>query len=36
MDARALASEDLVDGLHRGSLAELTAWTKWADKVLVF
>jgi uncharacterized protein involved in oxidation of intracellular sulfur len=36
MDARGMADTDLVDGALRGNLAELTEWTVWADKVLVF
>jgi len=36
MDARGITDGELGEGLHRSSLAELTEWTKWADKVLVF
>lgn len=36
MDARGISIEDLVAGSHRSSLDELTQWTTWADKVLVF
>lgn len=36
MDARGIAVEDLIPGSHRSSLDELTQWTAWADKVLVF
>ncbi len=36
MDARGMAEERLVEGAHRGSMAELAEWTLWADKVLVF
>jgi len=36
MDARAIADAELVDGTRRSTLAELTAWTQWADKVIVF
>ena len=36
MDARGIAAEDLMAGAHRSSLDELTQWTGWADKVLVF
>ncbi len=36
MDARGLADGDLVEGAHRSSLEELTRWTVWADRVLVF
>jgi uncharacterized protein involved in oxidation of intracellular sulfur len=36
MDARGIAEAELLEGGHRSTLAELTAWTQWADKVLVF
>jgi uncharacterized protein involved in oxidation of intracellular sulfur len=36
MDARGIKMEALVEGTHRSSLDELTAWTLEADKVLVF
>lgn len=36
MDARGIDSEELAEGAHRGTLDELTDWTLWADKVLVF
>jgi uncharacterized protein involved in oxidation of intracellular sulfur len=36
MDARGITAADLISGTHRSSLAELTDWTTWADKVLVF
>lgn len=36
MDARGLKSEDLTEGARRSTLEELTDWTLWADKVLVF
>jgi uncharacterized protein involved in oxidation of intracellular sulfur len=36
MDARALAEEALVKGAHRSTLAEVTDWTLWADKVVNF
>jgi uncharacterized protein involved in oxidation of intracellular sulfur len=36
MDARGIAESELVEGTHKSSLAELTAWTQWADKVIVF
>lgn len=36
MDARGISIEDLIPGAHRSSLDELTQWTAWADKVLVF
>jgi len=36
MDARGLKDTDLVQGARRSSLNEMTEWTLWADKVLVF
>ena len=36
MDARGIATEDLIEGSHRSSMDELSQWTSWADKVLVF
>ena len=36
MDARGIKPEMLANGAHRSSMAELTAWTAAADKVLVF
>jgi uncharacterized protein involved in oxidation of intracellular sulfur len=36
MDARGLTDEALIEGVHRSSIAELTDWTLWADKVISF
>jgi len=36
MDARGITDADLSDAAHRSSLDQLTDWTQWADKVLVF
>jgi uncharacterized protein involved in oxidation of intracellular sulfur len=36
MDARGIADTEVVKGAHRSTLAELTSWTQWAEKVLVF
>ena len=36
IDARGIAATDLVQSAHRSSMDELTVWTQWADKVLVF
>lgn len=36
MEARGLDDADIVDGSHRSSLEELTDWTEWADRVIVF
>jgi len=36
MDARAIADAELMEGTRRSTLAELTSWTQWAGKVIVF
>jgi uncharacterized protein involved in oxidation of intracellular sulfur len=36
MDARGIAAGELVEGAHRSTMDELTDWTVWADKVIVF
>ena len=36
MDARGLTDEALGAGAARSTLDELTTWTQWTDKVLVF
>lgn len=36
MDARGLSDDMLCDACHRSSMDELTDWTQWADRVLVF
>lgn len=36
MDARGMVDADLLDGVHRSSMAELAAWTLEADRTLVF
>jgi uncharacterized protein involved in oxidation of intracellular sulfur len=36
MDARGLTDVDLTPGVHHSSMAELTTWTIWADKVITF
>lgn len=36
MDARGITEGELTEGAARGTLAQLTEWTTWADKVLVF
>lgn len=36
LDARGIAEGDLVEGAARGTMDQLTEWTAWADKVLVF
>jgi uncharacterized protein involved in oxidation of intracellular sulfur len=36
MDARGITDPELLDGARRSTLAELTSWTQWSDKVVVF
>jgi uncharacterized protein involved in oxidation of intracellular sulfur len=36
MDARGLREDQMIDGARRSTLEELTDWTLWADKTLVF
>ena len=36
MDARGMAETELAEGTHRSTMDELTTWTQWADKVIVF
>jgi uncharacterized protein involved in oxidation of intracellular sulfur len=36
LDARGMAETELIEGSHKSTMAELTAWTQWADKVVVF
>lgn len=36
MDARGIRPEMLVEGAHRSSMDELTAWVQAADRTLVF
>jgi len=36
MDARGLTDAELMEGVHRSSMEELTNWTIEAEKVLVF
>lgn len=36
LDARGITAEELVDGTKRSTLEELTDWTEWAQRVLVF
>ena len=36
MDARGISAEMLTAGTQRSTMAELTQWTLWADKVLTF
>lgn len=36
IDARGMTDEPLVGDVHRSTLAQLTTWTIWADKVITF
>jgi uncharacterized protein involved in oxidation of intracellular sulfur len=36
MDARGIAEAELAEGTHRSTLDELTDWTLWAERILVF
>lgn len=36
MDARGIADTELAEGCRRSTMDELTNWTQWADRVLVF
>ena len=36
MDARGITEAELIEGTRKGTMAELTGWTQWADKVLAF
>jgi len=36
MDARGITDTELADGTHRSTLEQLTDWTQWAERSLVF
>jgi uncharacterized protein involved in oxidation of intracellular sulfur len=36
MDARGMIEPDLAETAHRSTLDQLTEWTQWAEKTLVF
>jgi uncharacterized protein involved in oxidation of intracellular sulfur len=36
LDARGIAESELAEGNRRSTLEQLTDWTQWADRVLVF
>jgi uncharacterized protein involved in oxidation of intracellular sulfur len=36
MEARGITDPELVEGARRSTMAELTEWHEWADKVTAF
>ena len=36
MDARGIAETELIEGAPRSTLEQLSDWTLWAERVLVF
>ncbi len=36
IDARGISATDLVKGASHSTMDQLTAWTQWSDKVIVF
>jgi len=36
MDARGITETELAEGAHRSTVEQLTDWTRWADRTLVF
>lgn len=36
LDARGITAEELIEGASRSTMDQLTTWTQWADKVIVF
>jgi uncharacterized protein involved in oxidation of intracellular sulfur len=36
MDARGLIESEIIEGAKRSTMEQLTDWTLWADKVIVF
>ena len=36
LDARGIAAEELIEGVSRSTMDQLTAWTQRADKVIAF
>jgi uncharacterized protein involved in oxidation of intracellular sulfur len=36
MDARGITEAELANGTHRSTLEQLTDWTQWAERSLVF
>lgn len=36
MEARGMTADMLAEGVHKGTLEELTDWTLWSDRILNF
>ena len=36
MEARGMTPDMLAEGVHKGTLDELTDWTRWSDRILNF
>ncbi|MBI3222293.1 MAG: DsrE family protein [Nitrosomonadales bacterium] len=36
LDARGITDKELIEGASRSTMDQLTTWTQWADKVIVF
>ncbi|MEK6687383.1 MAG: DsrE family protein [Gemmatimonadota bacterium] len=36
LDARGIVEAELIDGISKGTLEQLTDWTVWAERTLVF
>lgn len=36
LDARGIATDELIDGVSRSTMDQVTTWTQLADKVIVF
>jgi uncharacterized protein involved in oxidation of intracellular sulfur len=36
LDARGIGDTELVEGAARGGMAQLSEWSQWADKIVVF
>ena len=36
MDARGITEAELADGTHRSTMEQLTDWSQWADRSVVF
>jgi len=36
LEARGIGDDELIEGASRSTMDQLTTWTQWADKVIVF